>query len=130
MDQQSPISGQVSSVQPPLSQPVSTSVVTPQAVSQQTVVVKQGRSSFLVILLLIFLNPVGLIVMWAKSSWSTATKIVVTVLSFIFIIIPLVLVLVMIAAINPIGMMRNTQDAQNRSREIQQRTQQEIYNLK
>lgn len=107
----------LNSVPPPPQIPVEP-IPSPQLIS------KNNRT--FTILLLLFINPVGVIYMWFKSSWNLHTKVLITFFSIIFVFIPAVLGIMILITVNPIGMYKNALDAQRKSQEIQDRMKQEI----
>lgn len=85
------------------------------------------KSFIISILLLLFLTPIGLIYMWwVKTTWKLWIKILITVFSVIFVIIPGTLVILALIFINPVGMYNRAKDADQKSREIKQKTIEEV----
>lgn len=72
----------------------------------------QDTKTLVTVLLLIFIWPVGLIVMWVWSGWKAWIKILITVLSFL-VILPIVAMLatVVLVAVNPSELLKKAKDA-------------------
>ncbi len=71
--------------------------------------------NIIVILLVLFLFPVGLILMWFWTSWKTWVKVLVTVIPFILIVPLSILMAIVLVAINPNRQFAQANDTQRRS---------------
>jgi hypothetical protein len=94
--------------------PSQSSTTTPSSVSTATIIT---------ILLLFFMYPVGIIVMWFATKWPVWVKITLTCLLILFIAIMGILATILVAAINPQEQLRKANEAQKRNEQIKQENQ-------
>lgn len=77
---------------------------------------EEGRHKTLItILLLLFISPIGLILMWIWTPWKKKTKIIVTVIMALLIVIPiLVLPVIVTKALDPVNRFEESRSVEDR----------------